>query len=113
MNAIKLDSRGLVTAIAQHAETGEVLMLGYMNEESIKRTKQVTGIQVGMALDVSWIELDNVESPNDDLRLRGNQQGAAIFARGEGMYVCMPICIHTYIPLARAPAAPTGNLSWR
>ena len=38
MNTIKLDSRGLVTAIAQHAETGEVLMLGYMNEESIKRT---------------------------------------------------------------------------
>ena len=38
MNAIKLDSRGLVAAIAQHAETGEVLMLGYMNEESIKRT---------------------------------------------------------------------------
>ena len=38
MNTIKLDSGGLVTAIAQHAETGEVLMLGYMNEESIKRT---------------------------------------------------------------------------
>ena len=38
LNTIKLDSRGLVAAIAQHAETGEVLMLGYMNEESIKRT---------------------------------------------------------------------------
>ena len=38
MNTIKLDSRGLVTAIVQHSETGEVLMLGYMNEESIKRT---------------------------------------------------------------------------
>ena len=41
MNTIKLDSRGLVTAIAQHAETGEVLMLGYMNEESIKDRKSV------------------------------------------------------------------------
>ena len=30
--------------------------------------------------------MDNVESPNDDLRLRGHQQGAAIFARGEGMW---------------------------
>ncbi len=55
-------------------------------EESTERTKQVVSIQVGMALDVRWIDLDDVESPNDDLRLRGNQQGAAIFARGEGMW---------------------------
>ena len=44
------------------------------------------GIKVGDSLDVFWIDLDNVESPNDDLRLRGHQQGAAIFARGEGMW---------------------------
>ncbi len=29
---------GLVTAIAQDAETGEILMLAYMNEESLART---------------------------------------------------------------------------
>ncbi len=28
---IKLDARGLVPAIAQDAETGQVLMMGYMN----------------------------------------------------------------------------------
>ena len=38
MNTIQLDSQGLVPAIAQHAETGEVLMLGYMNEGSLHRT---------------------------------------------------------------------------
>ena len=32
---IKLDSQGLISAIIQHHETGQVLMLGYMNEESL------------------------------------------------------------------------------
>ena len=41
---IKLDGRGLVPAIVQNAESGQVLMLGYMNPASIKRT--VEGGQV-------------------------------------------------------------------
>ncbi len=40
----------------------------------------------GEALDVEWIDLEDVESPNEDLRLRGQEKGAAIFARGEGMW---------------------------
>lgn len=42
-----------------------------------------------------WIDLDNVTSPEDDLRARGYSDGAALFARGEGiqfdgdeMYFC-------------------------
>lgn len=35
---------------------------------------------------VEWIELDQVEAPDDDLRFRGFQKGAAVFARGEGMW---------------------------
>ena len=34
--------------------------------------------------DVEWIALDNPESPNDDLRARGYEKGAAQNARGEG-----------------------------
>lgn len=33
-----------------------------------------------------WIDLDDVESPKDDLRKRGARGGAAIFARGEGVH---------------------------
>ena len=33
-----------------------------------------------------WIGLDQVESPDDDLRLRGHAAGAARFARGEGIH---------------------------
>jgi phosphoribosyl-AMP cyclohydrolase len=35
---LKFDDRGLIPAIIQDAESGEVLMLGYMNEESLART---------------------------------------------------------------------------
>ncbi|MDP4088845.1 MAG: phosphoribosyl-AMP cyclohydrolase [Bacillota bacterium] len=38
MEKIKFNKEGLVPAIIQHYETGEVLMLAYMNEESVKLT---------------------------------------------------------------------------
>ena len=36
--------------------------------------------------EVEWIDLDNVESPDDDLRYRGFEKGAARFARAEGAW---------------------------
>ena len=38
MTELKLNEQGLIPAIIQEADTGEVLMLGYMNEESLRRT---------------------------------------------------------------------------
>jgi phosphoribosyl-ATP pyrophosphohydrolase/phosphoribosyl-AMP cyclohydrolase len=35
---LKYNDKGLIPAIVQDADTGEVLMLGYMNDESIRRT---------------------------------------------------------------------------
>ena len=35
---------------------------------------------------VDWIDLEDVEAPNDDLRFRAVEAGAAIFARGEGIW---------------------------
>ncbi|NKB28273.1 MAG: phosphoribosyl-AMP cyclohydrolase [Rhodobacteraceae bacterium] len=40
--SLKYDDRGLLPAIAQDAETGEVLMLAWMNAEAVARTL-VTG----------------------------------------------------------------------
>ncbi len=37
-NNLKFNEKGLIPAIAQDADTGEVLMLGYMNEEAIRLT---------------------------------------------------------------------------
>lgn len=38
LNQVKFDANGLVPAIAQSYETGEILMLAYMNLEALKRT---------------------------------------------------------------------------
>ena len=35
---IKFNEKGLIPAIIQDIKTGEVLMLGYMNQESLKKT---------------------------------------------------------------------------
>lgn len=37
-------------------------------------------------MQAQWINLDNPESPEDDLRARGYKDGAAVFARGEGIH---------------------------
>jgi len=41
---------------------------------------------VGDWKEVDWIDLDDVESPNGDLRMRGHAAGAALVARGEGIH---------------------------
>jgi phosphoribosyl-AMP cyclohydrolase len=35
---IKFDDKGLVCAVIQHHQTGQVLMVGYMNQESLEIT---------------------------------------------------------------------------
>jgi phosphoribosyl-AMP cyclohydrolase len=37
---IKFDSRGLVTAVLQDANTGEVLMVAWMNQEALRLTRE-------------------------------------------------------------------------
>ncbi|NNJ10780.1 bifunctional phosphoribosyl-AMP cyclohydrolase/phosphoribosyl-ATP diphosphatase HisIE [Chloroflexales bacterium ZM16-3] len=37
---MKYDDNGLIPAIVQHARSGEVLMLGYMNEEALRLTHE-------------------------------------------------------------------------
>ncbi len=38
IDSLRFDEKGLIPAIAQDADPGEVLMLGYMNEEALRRT---------------------------------------------------------------------------
>ena len=38
LSVLKFDERGLIPAVVQDARTGEVLMLAYMNRESLLRT---------------------------------------------------------------------------
>ncbi len=41
----------------------------------------------GAWLAARWIDLDQVEAPEDDLRKRGAAAGATLFARGEGIWM--------------------------
>lgn len=43
-------------------------------------------IPPGTVLTVGWMDLEQIDSPNDDLRARGFAAGAARFARAEGMW---------------------------
>lgn len=43
-------------------------------------------VQRQTPMPVRWVDLKDVESPGDDLRLQGGAAGAAIFARGEGAW---------------------------
>jgi phosphoribosyl-AMP cyclohydrolase len=38
LSTIRFDERGLVPVIAQHYQTGDVLMMAWMNKEAIQRT---------------------------------------------------------------------------
>jgi uncharacterized protein len=40
----------------------------------------------GELLAVDWVKLENLDAPEDDLRYQGHEKGAAVFARGEGMW---------------------------
>ncbi len=45
---------------------------------------------IGKRVPVEWVTLDDVESPQDDLRLRAMNKGAVIFSRAEGMWYGSP-----------------------
>jgi secreted PhoX family phosphatase len=63
-----------------------------MNTHNWSRRRDV---EVGAALPTRWIDLDNVNPVENNLRLRGAAQGAATFARGEGICVADDVFVFT------------------
>ena len=45
-----------------------------------------TKLAENQALAIEWIDLEETDSPQDDLRLRGAEAGGTVFARGEGCW---------------------------
>jgi phosphoribosyl-ATP pyrophosphohydrolase/phosphoribosyl-AMP cyclohydrolase len=54
ISQIKFDEKGLIPAIAQDEKTGEILMVAYANEESLRKTFETSG----NTLKVSGILID-------------------------------------------------------
>jgi uncharacterized protein len=66
---------------------GVLQALAFRDRKSLDtRNWETDLVKVGEAHDVEWITLSNVDGADNDLRLRGHAQGAALFARGEGMW---------------------------
>jgi hypothetical protein len=69
------------------AEGGKLQALCVIDQPSLDtRNWEEQKVTPGTLLRVKWLDLEDIEAPNDDLRLRGFAQGAARFARGEGAW---------------------------
>ena len=86
---IKYNADGLVPAIAQCAETGEVLMLAWMNEESLRLTlKEKRGVYFSRSRQKLWRKGESsghiqelvsahIDCDGDTILLKVRQTGAA------------------------------------
>ena len=67
-------------------EGGRLQMLAIIDRPSLDtRNHDKTTIEIGTRLPVRWMDCEDVRSPDDSLRRRGAEAGAAVFARGEGI----------------------------
>ena len=71
----------------QLAQGGRLQALAFV--DGVRDTRNWGGVTVAPQSwrQVRWIDLTNVESPGDDLRKAGAGDGAATFARGEGIHM--------------------------
>ena len=54
--------------------------------QSVSRRDMNHDLRVGDSLAVEWVDVAHQDSAGDDLRHRAQTQGAAVFARGEGLW---------------------------
>jgi len=43
-------------------------------------------IEIGKPIEIEWVAIDDIESKDDRMRIRGHEAGATLFARAEGMW---------------------------
>jgi uncharacterized protein len=74
----------------QLAKGGKLQVLALREQKSFDtrnwKDLESPKMPVRQTMDTEWLDIDQVEAPQDDLRHRGFAQGAARFARGEGMW---------------------------
>jgi secreted PhoX family phosphatase len=80
--------RVLPNAKGELARGGRLQALALV-EPGLTDSRNWEGVQLPLQQwqETRWIDLDNPESPEDDLRKRGHAQGALLFARGEGLHM--------------------------
>ena len=71
------------------------------------RNWSAASLRPGGVSAVNWLDLDDVESPNDDLRHRARAKGASLIARGEGIHMAQG---EAYICSTSGCAARLGQI---
>jgi secreted PhoX family phosphatase len=71
----------------QLARGGRLQALALVDGGTDSRNWNAADMALGVRRAARWIDLDEVESPNGDLRGRGHRAGAVLFARGEGIHL--------------------------
>ncbi|WKN50117.1 phosphoribosyl-AMP cyclohydrolase [Nocardioides sp. Arc9.136] len=86
---LKRTADGLVPAVVQQHDTGEVLMLGWMDDEALHRTlttgratywsrsRQEYWIKGGTSGNVQWVKQVRLDCDGDTLLVKVDQEGAA------------------------------------
>ena len=102
--------RFIPTTPGRLAEGGRLQALSIADQPGLDtRNWDAPTVTPGTALATRWIDLDEIDAPNNDLRLRGFDQGAARFARGEGMWYGNDA---VYFACTNGGAAKRGQI-WR
>lgn len=68
------------------AEGGQLQALAMVDGTTDSRNQDAVTMTVGDMREVRWIDMDDVEAPQNDLRTRGAAKGGVTFARGEGVH---------------------------
>jgi uncharacterized protein len=80
--------RFLPTTPGKLVEGGRLQALRVLGQKALDtRNWKKTTVTPGTTLDVEWVDMEDIESPDDDLRYQGyHVKRCARFARGEGMW---------------------------
>lgn len=66
--------------------TLQALVIRGQKSMDTRNWEETRTVELNTPLDVEWMGVENIHAPQDDLRHRGFEKGAARFARGEGMW---------------------------
>ena len=69
------------------AQGGQLQALALTSGITDSRNKDEVTLRRGVQYTARWIDLDNPEAPNNDLRTRGAKAGALVISRGEGLHM--------------------------
>ena len=76
-----------VPNVPEKLSSGGQLQAMVVNNLPDARNWTSTSVPVGKRHTISWIDLEDVAAPKDDLRKRAAARGATLIARGEGMHM--------------------------